>query len=87
MKTTIPQFGYQLQFGSEDRRLEKVVVGEERVRRWLKGMYGGRVQGGGQFMTATEGVDLKIVESGEVGMTPLLTEEVCSFSSFSSASW
>lgn len=46
------------------------------MKKWLRGMYGGRVKGGGQFMTAKEGVDLKIVESGEVGMTPLLTEQV-----------
>ena len=76
MKNGIPQFGYQLQFGSEDRKLEKVIVGEERVRKWLKGMYGGRASSGRVLMTPAEGVDLGMIVGEEFGMTPLLDEVV-----------
>ena len=35
----LPNFGYQLQLGSEDQKVEKVVQGEKRIRKWLTGMY------------------------------------------------
>lgn len=73
----VPQFGYQLQFGSEDGKIEKVVRDEGSVRKFLLGMYGGRPAGGKWFMNAREGVDLSIFEDGDVAMTPLLSEEVC----------
>ncbi|KAK5135541.1 hypothetical protein LTR08_005176 [Meristemomyces frigidus] len=71
----VPQFGYQLQLGSAGQEVEKAVQGEARLRRFLKGIYGGRVVGGGSFMVPEEGVDLGVIEGGEVGMTPLLDEE------------
>lgn len=74
----VRQFGYQLQFGSEARKVEGVVRGRERVGKFLRAMYGGRVSSGRVWMTPEEGVDLGIVEDeGEgVEMTPLLSEEV-----------
>ena len=72
----LPQFGYQLQLGDEEGVVGKTVRGEERVRRFLNGMYGGKVVGGTAFMVPRKGVDLGVVEKGEVGRTPLLDEEV-----------
>lgn len=80
VKGPVPQFGYQLQFGSSDERIEKVVKDEGSIRKFLLGMYGGRPSGGNRFMTATEGVDLKAFDEGDVAMTPLLSEEVRSLS-------
>ena len=77
VKGPLPQFGYQLQLGSEDQTVAKSVRGEQRVRKFLNGLYGGKVEGGGGFLTPETGVDLKVVEDGEVGMSPLLDEKVC----------
>ena len=71
----LPQFGYQLQFGSEDQVVEKVVHGEERIRKFLKGMYGGKPLSGWPAMTPEEGVNLSVIEKDDVAMTPLLDEE------------
>jgi len=77
VKGPLPQFGYQLQLGSEDRKVEKVVYGEKRIRKWLKGMYGGRSASGRPMLKPEHGVDLELMESEEeVGMTPLFNEEV-----------
>lgn len=71
----LPQLGYQVQFGSEERVLEGVVGRDEgRLRRFLLGMFGGRTGSGRVFMTPERGVDLGVLEE-EVGMTPLLDEE------------
>ncbi|KAK3711236.1 hypothetical protein LTR37_009830 [Vermiconidia calcicola] len=78
VKGGVPQFGYQLQFGSEDRVLEKAVCRDEgKIRKWLRGMYGGKPASGRSFMTPEEGVRLETLgpEGEEVGMTPLLSEE------------
>ncbi|KAF7194565.1 Bifunctional epoxide hydrolase 2 [Pseudocercospora fuligena] len=76
---SVPQFGYQLQFGSEDDQVERVIKdGDEgRMRKFLLGMYGGKVKSGKRFMTPEMGIDLRILEdeSDEVAMTPLLNEE------------
>ena len=72
----IKQFGYQLQFGSPDQKVEKVVTNEPKIRKFLSGMYGGRPKSGKTLMTPEEGVDLDVIENDEIGMTPLLSEEV-----------
>lgn len=72
----IPQFGYQLQFGSEDKKVEKVVNNEAKLRKFLSGLYGGKPKSGKTFMDPRTGVDLDLVENDEIGMTPLLSEEV-----------
>ena len=75
-KTGVPQFGYQLQFGSPDYKIEKVVTDETKMRKLLKGFYGGRAQSGKMFMTPEQGIDLILVEDDDFGMTPLLDEDV-----------
>ena len=72
----VPQFGYQLQFGSEDHKVEKVVTDEAKMRKFLSGFYGGRPKSGKRFFNPKEGVDLKLIEEDEFGMTPLLNQEV-----------
>lgn len=73
----VPQFGYQLQLGSPDQKVEKVVNSEEKMKKFLLGFYGGRPSSGKMFFEPKKGVDLDVIENGEVGMTPLLNEEVC----------
>ncbi|KAK5110183.1 hypothetical protein LTR62_006179 [Meristemomyces frigidus] len=77
VKGPLPQFGYQLQFGSEDAKVEAVVKGRKMMRKFLTGMYGGKFVGGGTVMTPENGVDLEALadEGKEVTMTPLLSEE------------
>ncbi|KAK5128039.1 hypothetical protein LTR85_005156 [Meristemomyces frigidus] len=75
VKGPAPQFGYQLQFGSEDQKVERVVQGEERIRKFFKGMYGGRPKSGRALMSPEKGVDLGVIEEDEIEMTPLLNEE------------
>lgn len=75
-KTKLPQFGYQLQFGSEDGKVESVVRDEGMMRKFLLGMYGGRPSGGKKFMVPQVGIDLKQLEESEFTMTPLFDQEV-----------
>lgn len=82
-KGRLPNFGYQLQLGSEDGVMEKAMGGDEKlVGKFLKGMYGGRTERGRPFMTPEKGVDSQVLKEGEVGMTPLLDEEVSFFFGF-----
>lgn len=76
VKGGVPQFGYQLQFGSEDRKVEKTVTNETKTRNFLKGFYGGRPESGKTFMKPEEGIDLGMIENEKIGMTPLLDNEV-----------
>ncbi|KAK4561855.1 hypothetical protein LTR86_004535 [Recurvomyces mirabilis] len=73
----LPQFGYQLQFGSEDHRVEKVIQGKPLIRKFLSGMYGGKLTSGKMVMVPVTGVDLEAMadEKDEMKMTPLLNEE------------
>ncbi|SMY22555.1 unnamed protein product [Zymoseptoria tritici ST99CH_1A5] len=76
----VPQFGYQLQFGSDHHRVEKTVRTEKEVRKFLLGMYGGRTPEGRKFMTAEKGVDLGLFDDKfEIAMTPLLSDEELDF--------
>lgn len=72
----VPQLGYQLQFGSEDGKIERAAKDEEGVRKFLLGMYGGRPSGGKPFMNPAVGVDLEAFEK-DFSMTPLLSKQVC----------
>jgi len=74
----LPQFGYQLQFGSDDKKIENVVQGEKMIRKFLTGVYGGKPKSGRSFMSPEKGVDLELLQSDEFDMTPLLNEEVSS---------
>ncbi|KXL49052.1 hypothetical protein M433DRAFT_147658 [Acidomyces richmondensis BFW] len=75
----LPQFGYQLQFGSEDNKIENVVKGEKMIRKFLKGIYGGKPRSGKSFMSPEKGIDLELLQSDEFDMTPLLNEEELDF--------
>lgn len=60
--------------------MERAMGGSEKlVGKFLNGMYGGRTERGRPFMTPEKGVDLQVLKEGEVGMTPLLDEEVSFF--------
>ncbi|KAK3063974.1 hypothetical protein LTR53_018684, partial [Teratosphaeriaceae sp. CCFEE 6253] len=77
VKGPLPKFGYQLQCGSEDHKVEKVVQGETRMRRFLTGMYGGRARSGRIAMVPETGVDLEMMadEGDEIAPSPLLNQD------------
>lgn len=79
----LPQFGYQLQFGSEEGEVERAVDGKEgRIRKFLNGLYGGKVKGGRKFMDPRKGVELDVVRDDSVegvAKTPLMSEDVSIF--------
>ena len=72
----VPQFGYQLQFGSADHKVEKVVKDEASMRQFLNGLFGGKPQSGKRFMTPQNGVDLDMIENDKLAKTILMSEEV-----------
>ena len=80
VKGPVPQFGYQLQFGSLDQKVEKVVNNEAKVRKFLLGAYGGKPSSGRKFMTPEHGIELSTIEEDEFEMTLLLSHEVCKHS-------
>jgi pimeloyl-ACP methyl ester carboxylesterase len=75
----VPQFGYQLQLGSDDQKVEKVIKSEHEIRKFLLGMYGGRTPEGRRFMTAEKGIDLGLFDNSvQIAKTPLFSDEVSS---------
>lgn len=76
IKGGVKQFGYQLQFGSPDQKVEKVVKDETTIRKFLLALYGGKAKSGKPLMTPENGVDLDLIEHDEIAMTPLMSEEV-----------
>ena len=78
VKGPLPQFQYQVFVGSVEEKVENVVQGEVRMRRFLTGMYGGKAKSGRVALTPENGVDLELVadESDEIGPSPLFNEEV-----------
>lgn len=77
-ETTLPQFGYQLQLGSEDGQIEHVVQDERSIRQFLRGMYGGKPTRGRKFMTPEKGIELDILirnEEDVIAASPLFNEE------------
>jgi soluble epoxide hydrolase/lipid-phosphate phosphatase len=77
-KGKLPNFGYQLQLGSEDGVMERV-IGDDRelVAKFLRGMYGGRTSSRRKFMTPENGINLDVMKDDEVGKTPFFDDEVC----------
>ena len=76
-KGKLPNFGYQLQLGSEDGVMEKFIGGDEKmVEKFLNGMYGGRTSSRRKFMVPEKGVDLDVLGNDEVGKTPFFEDEV-----------
>lgn len=76
MNGGVPQFGYQLQLGSPDQEVEKVVNDQEKMKKFLLGFYGGKPKSGKNFFVPEKGIDLDMIEKDEIGMTPLLNEAV-----------
>ena len=74
-ETILPQFGYQLQFGSDDNQIENVVKDEKSMRQFLLGMYGGKPSSRRKFMTPENGINLDIIVNDYVGKTPLFNED------------
>jgi soluble epoxide hydrolase / lipid-phosphate phosphatase len=77
VKGPLPNFGYQLQLGSEDQQIESRVKDEKSIRKFLTAVYGGKPKSGKTFLTPENGVDVEVLEKDEIGMTPLLNQEVC----------
>jgi len=76
VKFGVPQFAYQLQFGSEDGKIEAAVKDEATMRKCLTGVYGGRPKSGKKFFDPKKGIDLEMLENDEFGPSPLLDQEV-----------
>ena len=76
-KGKLPNFGYQLQLGSEDGVMERV-IGDDRelVAKFLRGMYGGRTSSRRKFMTPENGINLDVMKDDEIGKTPFFDDEV-----------
>lgn len=68
----LPQFGYQLQLAGPD--VEAGIQSEDQIRNFLKGMFGGRGEGGRIMFKPETGVQFDVLPT--VGMTSLLNEEV-----------
>lgn len=67
-----PQFGYQLQLAGPE--VEAGVRTREQIQQFLKGMYGGRAEGGQLLFKPETGLNLSVLDT--IGNTPLLNEEV-----------
>jgi pimeloyl-ACP methyl ester carboxylesterase len=79
-KGKLPNFGYQLQLGSEDGVMEGVIGGDRaKVEKFLNGMYGGRTSSRRKFMVPEKGVDLDVLENDQVGKTPFFEERVSAY--------
>jgi len=76
-KGKLPNFGYQLQLGSEDGVMERV-VGDDRelVAKFLRGMYGGRTSSRRKFMTPEQGINLDVLKNDDIGKTSYFNDEV-----------
>ena len=72
----LPNFGYQLQFGSDDHVVEKAVKEDGMLGKFLTAMYGGKLSSGRTAMDPEKGVNLEAVREDEIGMSPLFDKEV-----------
>ncbi|GAB7327954.1 hypothetical protein MBLNU13_g11720t1 [Cladosporium sp. NU13] len=79
-KGKLPNFGYQLQLGSEGGVMEGF-MGDDRglVEKFLNGMYGGRTSSRRKFMVPEKGVDLDVLRGDEIGKTPFFEEKELAF--------
>jgi pimeloyl-ACP methyl ester carboxylesterase len=74
----LPHFTYQLQFASEDQKVEQVVKDATTMRKFLNGLYGARPSSGRAIMRPEYGVYLDVIKEDDVGQSPLFNKEVCS---------
>lgn len=69
---SIPGFGYQLQLAGPE--VEEAVQTPAQIKQFLKGLYGGRTEGGQVLFRGETGVDLSVLDT--IGDTPLIDNEV-----------
>ncbi len=69
--TVLPNFKYQLQLAGPE--VEKEIVGEEKIRKFLNGMYGGRTASKKPMFTVDHGVHFETLDG--MGPSPLLSKE------------
>ena len=72
VRTTLPQFGYQIHLASGE--VEKVIVSREQIRQFLNGMYGGHGPNGEILFNPKKGVIPENLPN--IGPSPLLTKGV-----------
>lgn len=72
----LPNFGYQLQLGSDDGVIEKAIHDKPTLRRFLKAAYGGQVPSQANMFSPETGFNIAAITKEDVGMTPLLSAEV-----------
>ncbi|MCJ1291739.1 hypothetical protein MMC34_003284 [Xylographa carneopallida] len=70
VRTTLPQFGYQIHLASGE--VEKVIVSREQIRQFLNGMYGGHGPNGEILFNPKKGVIPENLPN--IGPSPLLTK-------------
>jgi pimeloyl-ACP methyl ester carboxylesterase len=70
VKTIMPNFAYQLQLASGEP--ETIVVGKDKIRQFLKGMYGGTTPEKEPSFSVKEGILYDRLD--RIQMTPLLSE-------------
>ncbi|KAL2156171.1 hypothetical protein VTH82DRAFT_916 [Thermothelomyces myriococcoides] len=73
----LPNFGYQLQF--ERTEVEDAVQGRDKIRTFLKAMYGGRRTDGQPIFGVAKGVNLDLLEDDKIGDSPLLSKDELDF--------
>jgi hypothetical protein len=73
--SVLPNFKYQIQLGGPD--VEAAVVGEEKIGRFLNGMYGGRTPSGDRAFDVSHGFFLERLS--EIGPSPLVSKEEMDF--------
>ena len=66
----VPQFGYQLHLAGPD--VEAEVKGEQKIRAFLNGMYGGRTPDKKRLFDPVKGIRLDLLD--RIGKSPLLSE-------------
>lgn len=65
VKTVVPNFKYQLQLGGPE--VEKEIVGKERLKAFLRGMYGGLTSDGKPVFSVSQGVDFEALKDVQPG--------------------
>lgn len=73
---TLPNFGYQLQLGSQDHIMEKSFTDKTKLRKFLRASYGGQVPSQANLFSPETGFNIKAILNEEVSMSPLLSAEV-----------
>jgi len=73
--TVLPNFKYQLQLAGPD--VEAHVVGGEKLRQFLNGLYGGKTPNGEPTFDVSHGFHLD--KLSEIGQSPLVTKEEMDF--------